>query len=96
MTRIIVIALLLLVFFFGGVTYGTLQTEPPSIETNEVNEVEIDQTVHADSVTVEEELNLKEKEHFIHKIAGFFEGIFSICYEIMIQALYKVANSFFE
>ena len=90
MTRFIVIALLILVFFFGGVTYGTLQTDSPLSEPEKV------QTTYADTISIEEELGIEGKEHFINKTASFFEKIFSTCYEIIIQALYKIANSFFD
>lgn len=90
MTRFLVIILLILVFFFGGVTYGTLQTEAP------LSEPEIVQATPADIISIEEEIETEGKEHFINKTASFFERIFTTCYEIIIQALYKIANSFFN
>ncbi|HLR71426.1 MAG TPA: hypothetical protein VK085_08340 [Pseudogracilibacillus sp.] len=97
MSRFIMISLLLVVFFFGGVSYGTFEKNklPQQQETESIEE-----TVSIDTSIIEierEPVQQKEEgDKLVHKTASFFERIVKKMYELIIHALYGIANLFFD
>lgn len=95
--RLFTVIVLLLLFFFSGMTYGLFES------TKSQNNNVIDEQV-VDEKTVEEELEeletivkLPETEpSFIHACAQFLERIITFFYELFIKFLYYIASLFFK
>lgn len=102
MSRFFTVALLLLVFFFGGMTYGSFEkerfkTETPDIETKtEEMMTEEEVTAEITSAISGSSPKVEESDYFVHRTASFFEKIVTAVYEGIIVVLYQIANLFFE
>lgn len=95
MSRFITFTLLLLVFFFGGVSYGAFEKNNQPIETTE--EEVIDEAVVIDREAYHPEpIQPEEENYFVHRTASFFEKIVTSLYEAIIHILYGIANLFFD
>lgn len=99
--RFITIILLLLVFFFGGVTYGTMETNyslSAEMETEKEKEKEEwmeMEPFEPEQLQVEEAVSMDKEVAPVHKIANFFERLVVSIYELFINAMYYLANMFF-
>lgn len=95
--RLVSIALLLLVVFFGGMTYGSFERDRYTTQT-ELLEQEVD---HVETIVdlemIERELiHIDKQDQKVHKTASFLEKIVTNLYEFIIQVMYRIANLFFE
>jgi len=97
MSRFITILLLLIVFFFGGMSYGSFEKdrlkEQPAKEEQSIEQESIVDTTAVISDTTPE---LEENDYIVHRTASFFEKIVTAVYEGIITILYKIANLFFD
>lgn len=95
--RFITVTLLLLVFFFGGMMYGTFEksntdqeielvvpqvTSPPPVVEQEIHELNI--------------VHVEEQDYLVNKTASLLEQIVSTMYEGLINIMYKIAEMFFD
>jgi len=100
MMRPFVIILLLLVVFFGGVSYGANENEPQetTITEMDVEDIEVEETYPIIEIAENESEVLKkreEEEPAIYQTASLFEKIVTTFYEACIGIIYQFANLFF-
>lgn len=93
------VCLLLVVCFFGGMTYGTMETNHALVGPEE-QVVEEDETMQMDPFTAEaletrQDADLDQDESVIHQAASLFEKIFLSIYSLIINLIYSIADLFF-
>jgi len=98
MSRFITIALLLLIFFFGGMSYGSFEKEKhtvrPKVEISE--EMQTEMVYVDDKIGDETPIPLEEEDYIVHKTASFIEKGVTLLYEMIIRVLYGIDNLFFD
>ena len=97
--RYITIILLLLVCFFGGMTYGSVETNH-ALDRNEEQSVKEVETMQMEpfspeELEVEHNGGLDEDAPAIHQAAAFFERMIVGISTSIIDTLYKTAELFF-
>jgi len=93
--RLFTVIVLLLLFFFSGMTYGLFESVK-SEENNVVENVVDEQTVEEEIENLETVAKLPETEQsFIHSFAQLLERMITFFYELLIQFLYYIASLFF-
>jgi len=94
--RFITILLLLIVFFFGGMSYGSFEREKiqKPIVMEEIERY--DQKIVEFDPLEEEPIPVTKKDYPVHKTATFFEKIVTALYELVVQIMYNIANLFFD
>ncbi|MEI3606864.1 hypothetical protein SPD48_14260 [Pseudogracilibacillus sp. SE30717A] len=97
MSRFIMISLLLLVCFFGGISYGSFEQDR-QINVPEIEEehLEVAKVIEPTTIDPEPITHLEEEDVLVHKTATFFEKMVSGMYELIINILYQIANLFFD
>ncbi|MEI3613327.1 hypothetical protein [Pseudogracilibacillus sp. SO30301A] len=96
MSRFITISLLLLVFFFGGMSYGSFEKDRITVHPNKEEPIIEQQEIMESTPVSSETYSAQNGENLIHKTASFFEKIVTTAYEIVINILYAIANLFFD
>src|SRR5699024_12777662 len=96
--KYITVFLLLITVFFGGMTYGTMETNH-ALDKEEI--VEKEETMEMEPFTEEssQKLNtadINENTSFIHEIASLFEEIFISIYSFFVYFLYIFFDIFFS
>lgn len=102
--RFTTICLLLILFFFGGVFYGTIEKTDQHIASHDVTEDEsnvievtaqVDDTEVADPFIEYEQAPIESKEHFTNKSATLLESVVSKFYNFIVSMLYSISRLFF-
>lgn len=100
MTRFITIILLLLVFFFGGMSYGSYERDRQPEQSEDVfvaiTEMEQDDNVMSLQSSESEPLQRNNENYKVHKTASFLEQIVTSTYEFVIEMMYTIASLFFD
>lgn len=97
MTRFVVIILLLAVFFFGGMTYGSVEKQVVKENQRENIELETEVIENIDIIPYEiEVVKVDSEPNKINKTANFFEKVVNSFYEGVITILYSIAGLFFD
>ncbi len=97
MSRFITILLLLVICFFGGISYGSFEKDRlTSLPKVEEEQMEVTKIIESPTLNAEQINLVEEEDVLVHKTASFFEKIVSSMYELMINTLYQIANLFFD
>lgn len=96
MSRFITISLLLLVFFFGGMSYGSFEKDRITVQPDEGEPIVEHQEIMESTPVSSETYSTQDGDYLVHKTASFFEKVVTTGYEIVINILYAIANLFFD